>query len=172
MEERYWPADVNVVGNGSSRGGWRFNLPAILRPKEIMIRQGRTKFGFGRASRLRLSSEFKLVKESGKSWTGRYLILVALNRGAGLPSRVGMITTRRLGNAVVRNQVRRRMREIFRLNQDQIRDGYWIVTIARASSAFVAYQELERDWLRLAKRASILESRSHGSNSADLTSSV
>lgn len=172
MEERYWPADVNVVGNGSSRGGWRFNLPAILRPKEIMIRQGRTKFGFGRASRLRLSSEFKLVKESGKSWTGRYLILVALNRGAGLPSRVGMITTRRLGNAVVRNQVRRRMREIFRLNQDQIRDGYWIVTIARASSAFVAYQELERDWLRLAKRASILEPTSHGSNSADLTPSV
>ena len=172
MEERYWPADVNAVGNGSSRGVWRFNLPAIPRPEEIMIRQGRTKFGFGRASRLRLSSEFKLVRESGKSWTGRYLILVALNRGAGLPSRVGMITTRRLGNAVVRNKVRRRMREIFRLNQHQIRDGYWIITIARASSAFVAYQELERDWLRLAKRASILESTSHGSNSADLTPSV
>ena len=136
-----------------------------------MIRQGRTKFGFARASRLRRSSEFKLVRESGKSWTGTYLVLKALNRGAGL-ARVGVITTRRLGNAVVRNRVRRRMREIFRLNQHQIREGYWIVTIARASSAFAAYQELERDWLRLAKRASILEATSHGSNPTDLTPSV
>ena len=137
-----------------------------------MIRHGRTKFEFARTSRLRRSSEFKLVRESGKSWTGTYLILLALNRGPGLPSRVGMITTRRLGNAAVRNRVRRRMREIFRLNQHQVRDGYWIVTIARASSAFAAYQELERDWLRLAKCASILEVTSHGSNSADLTPSV
>ena len=136
-----------------------------------MIRHGRTKFEFGRSSRLRLSSEFKLVRESGKSWTGTYLVLKALNRGAGL-ARLGVITSRRLGNAVVRNRVRRRMREIFRLNQHQIREGYWIVTIARASSAFAAYQELERDWLRLAKRASILEVTSHGSNSADLTPSV
>jgi ribonuclease P protein component len=137
-----------------------------------MIRHGRTKFEFARAFRLRRSSEFKLVRESGKSWTGTYLILLALNRGAGVPSRVGMITTRRLGNAVVRNRVRRRMREIFRLNQHQMRDGYWIVAIARASSASAAYQELERDWLRLAERASILEIMSHGSNPADLTPSV
>jgi ribonuclease P protein component len=137
-----------------------------------MIRHGRTKFEFARASRLRRSSEFKLVRESGKSWTGTYLILLALKREAGLPSRVGIVTTRRLGNAAVRNRVRRRMREIFRLNQHQVREGYWIVTIARASSAFAAYQELERDWLRLAKRASILEVTSHGSNSADLTPSV
>ena len=137
-----------------------------------MIRHGRTKFEFARAFRLRRSSEFKLVRESGKSWTGTYLILLALHRGAGVPSRVGMITTRRLGNAVVRNRVRRRMREIFRLNQHQMRDGYWIVTIARASSASAAYQELERDWLRLAERASILEPTSHGSNPADLTPSV
>src|SRR5215471_16712143 len=98
-----------------------------------MIRHGRTKFEFAGASRLRRSSEFKLVRDSGKSWTGTHLILLALHRGASLPSRVGMITTRRLGNAVVRNRVRRRMREIFRLNQHQIRDGYWLVTIARAS---------------------------------------
>jgi ribonuclease P protein component len=136
-----------------------------------MIRHGRTKFEFGRSSRLRLSSEFKLVRESGKSWTGTYLVLKALNRGAGL-ARLGVITSRRLGNAVVRNRVRRRMREIFRLNQHQIREGYWIVTIARASSAFAAYQELERDWLRLAKRASILGATSHGSNPTDLTPSV
>ena len=136
-----------------------------------MIRHGRTKFEFGRSSRLRRSSEFKLVRESGKSWTGTYLVLKALNRGAGL-ARLGVITSRRLGNAVVRNRVRRRMREIFRLNQHQIREGYWIVTIARASSAFAAYQELERDWLRLAKRASILGATSHGSNPTDLTPSV
>ena len=172
MEERYWPAGVNGAGNGLSPGAWRFNLPGILRPEKSMIRHGRTKFEFARTSRLRHNSEFKSVRESGKSWTGTYLILLALNRGASQPSRLGVVTTRRLGNAVVRNRVRRRMREIFRLSQHQIRKGYWIVTIARASSAFAAYQELERDWLRLAKRASILQPTSHGSNPADLTPSV
>jgi len=82
---------------------------------------------------------------------------------------MGIVATRRLGNAVTRNQVRRKIREIFRLNQHRIRKGHWLVTIARLSSARAAYQELERDWLRLAERASILAPDSHGSHPADFT---
>jgi hypothetical protein len=42
------------------------------------------------------------------------------------------------------------------LNQHRIRRGYWLVTIARFSSAAAPFGELQRDWLRLAERASIL----------------
>jgi ribonuclease P protein component len=79
------------------------------------------------------------------------------------------VATRRLGNAVTRNQVRRKIREIFRLNQHRIRKGFWLVTIARFSSAVADYEELERDWLRLAERASILAPGSHDSHPADFT---
>ena len=56
----------------------------------------------------------------------------------------------------MRNRVRRRLREIVRKNQREIADGVWIVTIARVSAAGASYRELEAEWLRLAKRASIL----------------
>jgi hypothetical protein len=50
------------------------------------------------------------------------------------------------------------------LNQHRIRKGFWLVTIARFSSAVADYEELERDWLRLAERASILAAGSHDSH--------
>jgi ribonuclease P protein component len=121
-----------------------------------MIRPGRMRFKFSRLSRLNRASEFRLVKASGKSWTGKHLVLATLKRETEATSRIGIITTRRLGNAVSRNQVRRRIREIFRLNQHRIQKGYWLVTIARFSSAKAPFGELQRDWLRLAERASIL----------------
>jgi ribonuclease P protein component len=133
-----------------------------------MIRPGRTRFTFSRAARLSRASEFRLVKASGKSWTGKHLVLAILTRGDEAPPRIGIITTKRIGNAVCRNQARRRIREIFRLNQHRIRKGCWLVIIARASSTRTTFVELERDWLRLVERASILAPASDGSHSADL----
>jgi ribonuclease P protein component len=134
-----------------------------------MVRPGRIRFRFPRSSRLSRASEFKLVKASGKSWTGKHLVLATLARDPDAQSRIGIVATRRLGNAVTRNRVRRKIREIFRLNQHRIRRGFWLVTIARFSSAIAAYEALERDWLRLAERASILAPGSHGSDPADFT---
>jgi len=72
------------------------------------------------------------------------------------PWRAGFVTSGRLGCAVVRNRVRRRLREIVRRHQDQLRQGFWIVIIARHEAAAASYRELEDEWLRLARRASIL----------------
>ena len=135
-----------------------------------MIRPSRIRFRFPRASRLNRASEFNLVKTSGKSWTGRHLVLATLVRHEGL--RIGIITTRRIGSAVARNRVRRKIREIFRLNRPRLKSGYWLVTIARHSAANASYTELEKDWLRLADRASILSSRANGPNPPDLIESV
>ena len=134
-----------------------------------MIRPGRIRFRFSRSSRLSRASEFRLVKASGKSWTGKHLVLAILTRETEEPSRIGIIATRRLGKAVARNQVRRRIREIFRLNQYRVQRGFWVVTIARLSSATATFDELQRDWLRLIERASILAPGSHGSHPPDLT---
>src|ERR1700722_12866526 len=134
-----------------------------------MTRPGRIRFKFSRSSRLSRASEFSLVKASGKSWTGRHLVLAILARETQAASRIGIIATKRLGNAVSRNQVRRRIREIFRLNQHRIQRGFWVVTIARFSSATATFEELQGDWLRLVERASILAPGSHGSHPPDLT---
>src|ERR1700722_4752139 len=134
-----------------------------------MIRPGRIRLKFSRSSRLSRASEFRLVKASGKSWTGKHLILAILTRETKAAPRIGIIATKRLGNAVSRTQVRRRIREIFRFNQHRIQRGFWLVTIARHSSAIATFDELERDWLRLTERASILAPGSHGAHPPDLT---
>ena len=70
--------------------------------------------------------------------------------------RAGFITTKRLGGAVVRNRVRRRLRDVVRTGQGRLRAGVWIVLVARPAAARAGYQELKDEWLRLAERASIL----------------
>jgi ribonuclease P protein component len=96
------------------------------------------------------------VKQDGCAQRGKLMVLAVIavqNSGA---SRAGFVTTRRLGNATVRNRVRRRLREIVRKHQHDLREDFWIVLIARRAAANASYRALEDEWLRLAKRASIL----------------
>ena len=70
--------------------------------------------------------------------------------------RVGLITSRRVGGAVARNRVRRRLREIVRRNQNALKGGIWFVVIARRLAAQTDFAALDAEWLRLARRARIL----------------
>lgn len=72
--------------------------------------------------------------------------------------RVGLITSRRVGNAVARNRVRRRLREIVRAEWPRLAAGFWFVVIARQRAADAAFQQLRDEWLALATRATLLRS--------------
>ena len=72
------------------------------------------------------------------------------------PWRAGFITSGRVGGAVVRNRVRRRLLEIVRRHHHELRQDIWFVIIARHEAATASYGALEDEWLRLARRASIL----------------
>jgi ribonuclease P protein component len=111
---------------------------------------------FPKSCRLTQSAEFDQVKKNGRVCRGQFVVLSIAPANIDNPFRAGFVTSRALGRAVVRNRVRRRLREIVRKHQREIVDGTWIVTIARANAARATYQQLEAEWLRLAKRASIL----------------
>ena len=111
---------------------------------------------FPKSRRLTRASEFERVKREGLVRRGNLLTLSAtVVENSGL-CRVGFITSRRLGSAVIRNRVRRRLREIVRQHQHDLRQDFWIVLIARRDAANASYRALEDEWLRLARRASIL----------------
>jgi ribonuclease P protein component len=111
---------------------------------------------FSRERRLTRASEYERVKRDGLVRRGQLLTLSATAvENSGL-CRVGFITSRRLGSATVRNRVRRRLREIVRQHQHDLRQGFWIVLIARSDAASASYRALEDELLRLARRASIL----------------
>jgi ribonuclease P protein component len=129
-------------------------MEQLQRQQSIMSTE--RSFSFPRGRRLTRASEYEHVKRDGLVRRGKLLMVNATaveNSGLG---RVGFITSRRLGSAVVRNRVRRRLREIVRQHQHDLRQGFWIVLIARRGAAKASYRALEDEWLRLARRASIL----------------
>ena len=111
---------------------------------------------FPKSRRLTRTSEFERVKREGCAQRGKLMLLAVLAVQNSRASRSGFVTTRRLGSATARNRVRRRLREIVRKHQHDLREGFWIVLIARPDAADASYRALEDEWLRLAKRASIL----------------
>ena len=113
-------------------------------------------FSLSKGRRLIHMSEYERVKRDGWVRRGKLLMLSAAAIENCGPCRFGFITSRRLGNAVVRNRVRRRLREIVRQHQHDLRQDLWIVLVARRDAANASYRALEDEWLRLARRASIL----------------
>jgi ribonuclease P protein component len=114
------------------------------------------RFRFPKARRLTRGSEFQRVRASGRTVRGELLTLAFLKDADSSQARAGFITSRRVGQAVVRNRTRRRLREIFRKHQHEVASGVWVVTIASARAARTSFAQLQDEWLRLARRASIL----------------
>ena len=120
-----------------------------------MMSTGRS-FSFSKARRLTRAPEYARVKRDGLIQRGKLLTLSAAVVENSSRCRVGLITSRRLGSAVVRNRVRRRLREIVRKHQHHLPQDLWLVLIAKRAAVSASYRALEDEWLRLARRASIL----------------
>ena len=107
---------------------------------------------------------FKLNKEFRRLYgRGKCLVLpqvVIYYKRNNLPyCRVGVSVSKKLGGAVVRNRVRRRLREIYRLNAHKLKTGYDIVVVARSRSVGAAYQKLEAGFLSACGKLGLLEER-------------
>ena len=111
---------------------------------------------FPASRRLRFSREFERVRNEGRSFRGVLFSLGVLETDAPTSFRAGFVASRRVGSAVMRNRVRRQLREIVRRRQHEVKSGLWIVLVARSGAAQANSVALEDEWLRLAKRASIL----------------
>lgn len=72
-------------------------------------------------------------------------------------NRLGLTVGTKVGKAVRRNKVRRRIREAYRIHEETMTTGWDIVVVARVRSAFASYAELERDLLRLLDKLGVRE---------------
>ncbi|MBU5437972.1 ribonuclease P protein component [Tissierella sp. MSJ-40] len=106
--------------------------------------------------RLRNNMEFKKVYNGRKNYWNRNLILYIRRNGLD-NSRVGYSITKKIGNSVVRNKVRRRMKEIYRLNFHNIKEGYDLIFIPKKNVVDISYKELESAMLHLLKLSGLLK---------------
>ena len=83
------------------------------------------------------------------------MVLYARRNREGI-NRVGVTVSKKLGKAVVRNRVRRRLREVYRLHESRFLPGWDIVVVARSRTVDASFSELTRAYLSLAKKLGIL----------------
>ncbi len=104
---------------------------------------------------LKLNHIFRrLYSSSGHA--NAYLVLYA-RKNHTATNRVGVTVSKKLGCAVVRNRVRRRLREVYRLNEHRFAPGWDIVVVARSRCIKAEFEKLAQSYLSLAEKAGILE---------------
>ncbi len=104
---------------------------------------------------LKENAVFRRLYHRGTSAGSRYLVVYCRPNG-GKVSRLGFTVSTKLGHAVVRNRVRRRLREIYRLVEPDLKSGYDIVIVARSAAVEADFALLERNLRQLCGKVELL----------------
>ena len=107
------------------------------------------------SSSLKLNHIFRRLYHTSGQADG-YLVLYA-RRNRSDCNRVGITVGKKLGKAHIRNRTRRRIREVYRLNEDKFQPGWDIVVVARGRAVDAPFDRLTRSYLALAQKAGILK---------------
>ena len=90
-----------------------------------------------------------------------FLVLYARRNRLGV-NRIGLTVSKKLGKAHIRNRVRRRLREVYRIHEDQFAPGWDIVVVARSKCLDAPFADLTKAYLSLANKAGVLAPQSDG----------
>jgi ribonuclease P protein component len=121
--------------------------------------------------RLKKRGDFLAAAASGLRWTTPGFLLQAKSRNDARPLRVGFTVTKKIGNAVIRNRLKRRLREVARLGlRNRSETGFDLVLIGRAPGLTRPFAEMQLDFAAgLARMARRLRAGNAGSPAASET---
>ena len=107
-------------------------------------------FPFGKERHLRKRADFLRVQAIGRRATAKhFVLLVAAGPDAGAKSRLGIVATKKVGNATQRNRIKRICRECFRLWPDFLPNGIDLVVIAREGTDELTRDQVHKEWERV-----------------------
>jgi ribonuclease P protein component len=115
------------------------------------------KLRFRRDTHLKRGRDFARARQEGGRLASGCLIANWLRRPPEAASRLGVISARKLGSAVVRNRARRLLRESYRLHQQDLAQPIDLVLIARPSIVGKPFAEVEKDFLTTLRKAGLLK---------------
>jgi ribonuclease P protein component len=109
-----------------------------------------------KSERLQHGHQFRRAYEHGRKIVGKFFVLYVVDDAIEQPRAVGVVTSRKVGNAVTRNRARRLLREAYRLNKQKLKTNLLIVMIARSAINGKRLRDVEAELLRLFRAAGIL----------------
>lgn len=111
---------------------------------------------FGRAMHIKQGRDFSRVRQEGQRLVCGCLIANWRKLPMDAIPRLGVVTSGKLGNAIIRNRARRLLREAFRVHQHNLTQPVDMVLIARASIKGMLFAEVEKDFLTTLRKAGLL----------------
>ncbi len=106
-------------------------------------------------NRLKKNEDFRRVYRKKRSMANRLLIIYILENKYEY-NRVGFTVSKKVGKSVIRNRVKRLLRESYRLNEEKILQGYDIIFIARNTASKASYREIENAMMHLFKKMKLI----------------
>ncbi|HCS66965.1 MAG TPA: ribonuclease P protein component [Oribacterium sp.] len=101
------------------------------------------------------NSEFQRAYQTGRSFASSALVMYVCKNEAK-HNRLGVSCSKKIGNSVVRHTFARKMREIFRLNDFRVKQGFDIIVVIRGGANDCTYQQIEAQYLNLLNRHHII----------------
>lgn len=114
-----------------------------------------------KAYRLKKNNDFQAVFKNGKSMANRQFVIYHLHKSGQTHFRLGLSVSKRIGNAVTRNHIKRLVREVFTSLQDQLKQDADYVVIARKPTAHMDYHQVESSLRHVLKKAKLLNTSSN-----------
>jgi len=111
---------------------------------------------FGRAMRIKQGRDFSRVRQDGQRLVLGCMIANWRKLPAKSSHRLGVVTSGKIGNAVIRNRARRLLREAFRQHQHDFLQPVDLVLVARASIVGKGFAAVEKDFLTILSKAGLL----------------
>ena len=115
------------------------------------------RLGLGRAMRIKQSRDFARLRREGQRMANGCLVANWQRLPEDAHSRLGVITSGKIGNAVVRSRARRLLREVFRVHQHELAQPVDLVLVARQSLVKKGFETVEKDFLTTLRKAGLLK---------------
>lgn len=114
--------------------------------------------------RVKKNEEFQDIFKKGTSFANRQFVLYFLKKDEPQPFRIGISVSKKIGNAVCRNRIKRYVRQSFLELKEEVKDQYDYLIIARKPAADMNFHEVKSSLMHVLNRGKVLKRGSYGKN--------